>query len=326
MKYLQILYSRMMSQLISAVDCKISEKCDRLEKQINVLETKIDRNAILSARHLINGIQRMGVINSLDEVEFKVFSQWGEDGILQYLISHIPISQRIFIEFGVEDYSESNTRFLLLNNNWEGLVIDANPKLESVLRGKELYWRYNLTAKSSFITAENINNIIETSGLNGDIGLLSIDIDGNDYWVWKAIDVISPRIVVCEYNSVFGSKYEITTPYRGDFEKTKYHHSNLCFGASLAAICRLAEEKGYDFVGSNSEGCNAFFVRKDISNGLPKPTVKAGYSKSKFRSSIDKGGSLTFLSGNARLDAIKHAEVFDLDAGRLVKIESLGEL
>jgi len=291
-----------------------------------MLQDKVERNALLSAVPLVHWVRNLKEINSLSEVEFKVFSQWGEDGIVQYIINHIPIPTKVFVEFGVEDYSEANTRFLLINNNWEGLIIDADTELEKRLKSQKLYWRHNLNAKNSFITAENINDLISDSGIQGDIGLLSVDIDGNDYWVWKAISVISPRIVICEYNSVFGTKHQITVPYKPDFDKTKHHYSNLCFGASLAAICRLAEEKGYDFIGSNSQGCNAFFVRKDVSHGLPKPTLNEGYYKSKFRSSINAMGLLTFLSGNARIEAIKDALVFDLAKKRLVKINDLGGL
>ncbi|HEX5400625.1 MAG TPA: hypothetical protein VFY06_16385 [Verrucomicrobiae bacterium] len=234
--------------------------------------------------------------------------------------------RKVFVEFGVEDYGEANTRFLLMNNNWEGLIIDADPELENNLKRQDLYWRRNLHAKSSFITVENINDLISSSGIQGDIGLLSIDIDGNDYWVWKAISVINPRIVICEYNSVFGAEHPITVPYRPDFDKTRHHYSNLCFGASLPAICQLAGDKGYDFVGSNSEGCNAFFVRKDISDGLPKPTVVEGYRRSKFRSSIDEQGRLSFLSGDARREAIQDALVVHLPTGRTVRIADLGKL
>jgi len=315
----------LIAPLANAMGFMTKANYQRLEKRINILQNKIERNAFLSAAPLSNRIRNLKSINSLSEVEFKVFSQWGEDGIIQYLIYHVPIPNKVFVEFGVEDYSEANTRFLLVHNNWDGLVIDADPELEKRLKGQELYWRHNLNAKTSFITAENIDGLISDSGIQGDIGLLSVDIDGNDYWVWKAISVISPRIVICEYNSVFGAKYQITVPYRPDFDKTKHHYSNLCFGASLSAICRLAEDKGYDFIGSNSEGCNAFFIRKDVSFGLPKPTANEGYAKSKFRSSIDERGLLTFLSGNARIEAIKDAQVFDLATGQLVKINDLGE-
>jgi hypothetical protein len=315
-----------MSPLINSIDCNVAARCNSLEKRVNVLQAKAEYNALLTAKLLIHRIRNLQSIDNIQEAEFKVFSQWGEDGIIQYLIHHVSIPNKVFVEFGVEDYSEANTRFLLMNNNWEGLVIDADPELPGRLKSQELYWRYNLTARVSFITAENINNLIRDSGIHGDIGLLSVDIDGNDYWVWKAIDVISPRIVICEYNSVFGDKHQITVTYKPDFYKTDHHYSNLCFGASLAAICRLAEEKGYVFVGSNSEGCNAFFVRKDIAIGLPRPAINEGYAKSKFRASIDDKGLLTFLSGNQRANAIADAQVFNVATNQLVRIGDLGEL
>jgi hypothetical protein len=317
---------RVMSPFLGILGARTEARLERLERQINILQDKADRNALLGAVPLVNQIRTLKKISALSEVEFKVFSQWGEDGIIQYLVSHVPLPNKIFVEFGVEDYREANTRFLLVNNNWEGLVLDADPELNAKLKAQDICWRYQLAAKSALITAENINDLISSSGISGDIGLLSVDIDGNDYWVWRAVSVISPRIVICEYNSVFGIKHPVTVPYQPDFNKTKYHHSNLCFGASLAAICRLAGEKGYDFIGSNSEGCNAFFVRKDLSDGLPKPSPAEGYVRSKFRSSVNEQGVLTFLSGSARLDAIKDAQVYNLATDQLVKIADLGEL
>lgn len=316
----------LLSPFLSILGARTEDVLYRIERQVNLLHDKADRNAILTAVPLVQRVRSLGKISNLSEVEFKVFSQWGEDGIVQYLINHIPMPVKVFVEFGVEDFREANTRFLMINDNWEGLVLDADPELVNRLRCQDIYWRYHLAAKSAFISAENINELISDVGIRGDIGLLSVDIDGNDYWVWKAISVITPRIVICEYNSLFGRKHQITTPYKPDFHKTKHHYSNLCFGASLAAICGLATEKGYEFIGSNSEGCNAFFVRKDLAGGLPKPTVAEGYVECKFRSSVDEAGVLTFLTGRARVEAIKDTQVHDLVASRLVRISELGEL
>src|SRR5713226_10608594 len=121
------------------------------------------------------------------KVGFKVFSQWDEDGIIQYLISKIPIENRTFIEFGVENYEESNTRFLLLNNHWQGLVLDASAADVSYIQTDRIYWEFDLQAKCTWITRDNINSLLEEAGFGGDIGLLSIDIDGNEYWIWEAI-------------------------------------------------------------------------------------------------------------------------------------------
>ena len=135
----------------------------------------------LLAKILIGSIKNKGIVNNLIEVEFKVFSQFGEDGIIQYLINSIPIENKIFIEFGVENYKESNTRFLLINNNWKGLLIDSDEKSINSIKNDDIYWKHDIKAVCEFITKENINSIFSSNGFEGDIGLLSIDIDGNDY-------------------------------------------------------------------------------------------------------------------------------------------------
>ena len=227
--------------------------------------------------------------------EFRAFSQWGEDGIIQFLIRNVPINNKNFIEFGVENYIESNTRFLLINNNWSGLVIDGNPENISYITKDPIYWQYNLKAVHEFVSKENINEILSTHGLNGDIGLLSIDIDGNDYWVWEAIEVISPRIAIIEYNAKFGIDKAVTVPYDPNFIRSKAHYSMLYSGASLKALCLLGTKKNYTFVGCNSAGNNAFFVRKDVKPDFIKElTPHEGYVMSKFRESRDLKGNLTY--------------------------------
>jgi len=278
---------------------------------VRKLENDTLENRLLLGKLLISENSKKDV-KSLEDVEFKIFSQWGEDGIIQYLLSRIPIENKIFVEFGVEDYRESNTRFLLVNNNWSGVVIDYNADYIERIKSEDIYWRYDLKAINAFITRDNINDLLKKAGLSGDIGLLSIDIDGNDYWVWSEIKCISPRIVICEYNSLFGEKEAVTIPYDMSFDRTKAHYSNLYFGASLKALCLLAERKGYRFVGSNSVGVNAFFVRNDFANSLNDIISKAGYVESKFRESRDKFGKLTFVSGKDRIKLISHLRVVDV--------------
>tara|TARA_R100000406_G_scaffold36080_2_gene23884 strand:+ start:1429 stop:2286 length:858 start_codon:yes stop_codon:yes gene_type:complete len=259
-------------------------------------------------------------INSLLDVEFKVFSQWEDDGIIQYLINYLDIPTKKFIEFGVENYMESNTRFLLMNNNWSGLVLDGNPKNIDFIKSQDLYWKYDLIARAVFVNKKNINEIIRQENFQGKIGLLHIDIDGNDYWIWKAINVVSPVLVIVEYNSVFGSERAITIPYKPGFERTKEHYSNLYAGASLAALYHLANEKGYVFIGCNSAGNNAYFVKREFKKNLKELTVEEGFIKSKFRESRDKNGNLTYLRGEERLNKIKGMPIYNI---RENKIESL---
>lgn len=250
-------------------------------------------------------------IEKLEGAEFKVYSQWGDDGIIQYLINKIDIKNRKFIEFGVENYKEANTRFLLRNNNWSGLVMDGSASNISYIKNSEDFWKFDLKAKCSFITAENINFLLRQEGIEGEIGILSIDIDGNDYWIWENISIVQPVIVIIEYNSIFGIDKAITVPYSPDFVRTKVHYSNLYAGSSLLALCDLAEEKGYDFVGSNSAGNNAYFVKKTKSKNLKKLSPIEGYRQSKFKEARDKDGSLSFINLEERLAVIKGMPVYN---------------
>lgn len=231
------------------------------------------------------------------ENSVKVFSQFGEDGIIQYLIKNIHIKNKLFVEFGSQNYTESNTRFLLVNNNWSGLIIDGNEENINYVKSDQIYWKYNLKAVSSFVTAENINQILADNSMSGEIGLLSVDIDGNDYWVWKAIDVVKPALVIVEYNHRFGAEKAVTVPYRADFTRTKAHYSGIYYGASLKALCSLGKTKGYDFVGCNDGGNNAFFVRKDLRpESIPMMTSEEGFVVGQFRETRDEDGNLAFLT------------------------------
>jgi hypothetical protein len=307
---------------------KVIQFKSRLKKVISVikklkgLEQESSDLKVLVANILIKQNQNNDrqIIENIQLAEFKVFSQCGDDGIIQFLINYLNIQQRTFIEFGVEDYTESNTRFLLINNNWTGLIMDGSENHINTIKKDNIYWRYQLTAVPVFITTENINPLIVENGFEGEIGLLHIDIDGNDYWIWKEITVISPIIVIAEYNSVFGAENTWSIPYQSDFDRTTAHHSNLYFGASLAALCDLAEEKGYYFIGSNSTGNNAYFVRKDKIQDIKPFDAKSGYVLSKFRESRDKNGNLTYISGADRLKTLHGMEVYNTRTKQLEKI------
>jgi hypothetical protein len=256
--------------------------------------------------------------------EFSVFSQWGEDGLIAYLTSCVPIERRWFVEFGVESYREANTRFLLMTHNWRGLVLDGSEQHIQDIKDEEISWRHELDARCAFVTRDNINTLLADAGFTGDIGLLSIDIDGNDYWVWESIEVVSPRIVVVEYNSLFGGERAVTVPYDAAFVRAKKHHSNLYYGASIAALARLGARKGYSLVGSNSAGNNAFFVRDDVRGPLAAIPPERAYRRASFREGRDEAGALTFGDFAARAKQIEHLPVVDVDTGRETTIASLG--
>ena len=256
------------------------------------------------------------------KVGFKVFSQFDEDGIIQYLIHRLPIKSKTFIEFGVENYEESNTRFLLMNDHWQGMVLDARASDIRYIQQDRIYWQYDLQARCTWITRENIDALLQSAGFGEDVGLLSIDIDGNDYWIWEAIQSIRPAIVVVEYNSLLGLR-PIAVPYREDFDRADAHYSNLYYGASLGALHHLAQKKGYLLLGSNILGHNAFFVRADIAGEFRGLELREAYVASKFRESRDKAGKLTYVRGNDRLKLIEELPVVEVVTGETAKLRDV---
>lgn len=252
-------------------------------------------------------------VGPLRRAEFRAFSQWGEDGIIQYLLGKVPISNETFVEFGVESYAEANTRFLITHDNWRGAIIDGGNAHQEYANRHGLNWRHDLQTISAFITRGNINNLLSGAGIQGDIGLLSVDIDGNDYWVLEAIEVISPRILIVEYNALFGRKRAVTIPYHDGFIRTAAHYSNLYYGASLAALATLAEKKGYRLVGCNSAGNNAFFVRDDVLGDLPVLLPSDAFFESRFCESRNRDGTLSYLRDRSiRLSLLKELPVIDV--------------
>ena len=292
-------------------------------RELDSIRDEIDSLKILAAQPLIRELRNDFSPVSLRDVEFKVFSQFGDDGIIQYLIHRLAPLPDSFVEFGVENYRESNTRFLLLNNNWRGAVLDGNQGCVDQIKQDKCYWRHTLTAKYAWITRDNINDLIRDAGYRGEIGLLSIDVDGNDYWIWEKLDVIDPVITIVEYNSIFGSDLAVTIPYDSNFDRHRAHYSGQFWGASLSALAMLAKQKGYSLIGCNSAGNNAYFVRTNRVDNLPVLTPEQAFVDARWRDSRDRHGNLTHLSGAERCNAIAHLEVHDLKQHRNVPLGSL---
>lgn len=288
---------------------------DRLSAEPIHAQRTLDHQLLLLGRSISWQVRQKDAIGTLEDVEFQVYSQWGEDGIIDWLVENVPIDDTTFVEFGVENYLEANTRFLLQNRNWRGLVMDSNPTHVAKIEGDELYWRHDIKAVSAFVTRQNIDNLLGENEICGDIGLLCIDIDGNDYWVLDAINVISPRILVCEYNPIFGDLHAITIPYNPDFQRLKAHPSGQYFGASIKAIRNLAMRKGYEFVGTCSNGINAFFVRKDLFGTIADKITDRRAFPSRHRDSRDEAGCLTHVAGARRADLIKSLPVLLIEEG-----------
>jgi hypothetical protein len=276
---------------------------------------QIERLMILQSKLESSRRRDLAAPKAIKDLEYSVFSQFGDDGIIEYLASKIPEEFHTFVEFGIEDYKESNTRLLLQRDNWDGLVLDGAANNIKKIRTASYFWKYNLRTAEAFITRDNINDLLLSNGFQGTIGLLHIDIDGVDYWVWETIEAIQPLLVIVEYNSLFGSALPVSVPYRSDFLRSKAHFSNLYFGASVSAFEQLARKRDLVFVGCNMAGNNAFFVHSSIESGLPVQSVKDGYVKSKFREGRDLNGELILETAFASADLIAHLPLMNVITG-----------
>jgi len=196
---------------------------------------------------------------------FRVFSQFEEDGKILYILACIGIKTFSFIEIGSDDGLNSNCANLALNFGFHGLFIDANSR--SVNRGEYFYKKYphpfghKPVFRCTKVTRDNINDVIKNSGIGKEVDVLSIDIDGNDYWIWDAITVTSPRIVIIETYINYGME-ERVVPYDPTYsfpgKHAQYH------GASPASMVKLGKKKGYRLVGANDLGFNFIFLRDDL--------------------------------------------------------------
>jgi hypothetical protein len=213
---------------------------------------------------------------------FKAYSQTDEDGLLLFIFALIGTTNRRCVEICASDGVECNTANLLINHGWTGLLFDGNPEL--VRRGRAFYQSNRSTYVApptfvcSWITRSNINELLRQNGCTGEIDLLSLDMDGVDYWVWEAIDAVTPRVVVVEYQDIIGPDRALTVPYAEDFDARRYPTTDGMpnfAGASLAAFVKLARRKGYRLVGCNRYGYNAFFVRHGLGEDA-LPEIKPG--------------------------------------------------
>jgi len=202
------------------------------------------------------------------DVGFRELSEFEEDGILLYLFSLITPRKRVCIEICAGNGIECNTANLIVNHGWWGHLFDGNA--QNVALGRSFYRRHRdtflhpPTFTEAWITAENVNQLVQSLGLSGPIDLLSLDIDGMDYWVWKALDIVEPTVVVCEINNAVASTEALTVPYDPRFIAPNGDYR----GASLKAMCNLARDQGYRLVGTHRFGFNAFFVKNGVREDL----------------------------------------------------------
>lgn len=230
------------------------------------------------------------------EIGFNLYSETDEDGILLYIFAVIGTRGRVLVDIGAAGVRGSNTANLLTNHGFTGLLIDGNEAAMPAMRefyASQTGTRYSVpSCIAAMVTRDNIDSVITSHGISGDIDLLCIDIDGNDYWIWDAIHSITPSVVLIEYQDILGPDRSWTIPYQPHFDFSAHpanrEHRNYV-GASLRAMTKLAGSKGYRLVGTNRGGWNAFFVRDGVGEAmLPTVSVESCFGSAWNRYGMEK--------------------------------------
>ena len=279
--------------------------------------------------HILNARRNYESIENLSDLDYQIFSQNGEDGILDYLLYQLKIQKPKFLEIGVGDYSECNTRFIFERCSSKGTIIDLLDNLEKKVKKNVLLWKGELNVINKNINSENILNILNEYNTLNQLDLFSLDIDGIDYWILEKMPQNFSKIAILEYNPLFGAELEITVPNIDNFNRTQYHYSNLCFGMSLKAAINLMDKKNFYFIGTNLFRNNAFFVSKDFIKEKFFKNLKVNdiynSTDANFTESRDENGNLNYLKSKKRIEKILDCEVVDLsnNKNKIVKFKSL---
>ena len=280
-----------------------------MSRDLQNLKYLLGQNSILTSRSMSEKFV------NLWDAEVKVFSQWGEDGILDFLCEKIGLTKPRVLEIGAGNFTECNSRFLVENRNASAVLVDGRKDLILNLNSNSLKWKTHIFALEEWVTSKNINEIIKSAKNKiSTLDIFSIDLDGNDYWIVEAADLYGIQVVVVEYNPLFGSDFAVSVPSDDYFNRATKHHSCLYYGASLKAFNHILNQKGFSFVGSNRVGNNAFFVRQEIVGkiNLPVSNDLSLYTDWRIRDSRDSSGKLNYISGSDRLKEIRDLPLKDV--------------
>lgn len=246
-----------------------------LDERMHVLAQDVDdlkRLALASAAE--RAAPHLSQRDRLRMHELRVFSQNGEDGLLLFLLGKLgPGSSKRVAEIGIQDGTECNARNLIESLGWSGFLVEGAPAYAAAAR---TLYAGTADVRDAFVTRDNVDALVREAG---DVDVLSIDIDGVDYWVWQAISSIRPRLVVIEYNAYLPPSEFRVVEYRPTFRRYELHDSGFYYGASLEALRVLGEAKGYVLVGCDSAGVNALFVDREQATrvGLQGLTAREAY-------------------------------------------------
>jgi len=260
------------------------------------------------------------------DFEFKVFSQWGEDGIINHILTTLGIAKPNCLEIGIENFTECNTRFLAEYRNANLYLVDSSEGARHVIEKTDLKWKSSIEFEQEFVTTENVSEIFGKAMKSfGTIDLLSLDVDGIDYWLLLELPDLDCSLVVLEYNSIFGADLNVSVPYKDDFHRTREHYSNQFYGASLTSCIDLMSTRNYSFIGTNRANTNAFFVKnifKQHFSHIVTREIKE-YTKANVRESRDNRGNLTYFTQSQGLDYMLELEVFDFNSKSLRTLRDL---
>ena len=232
-------------------------------KRLERVATVDRQNQILLMLRYQELLRTRAPLPALRDVEFSSFSQNGEDGVLLYILSLIGMGNRRCVEICAADGIECNSANLILNHGFSALLVDGRE--HKVEAGREFYAECAETAGRpptfvhAWVTRDNIDALVGEHGFAGEIDVLSLDLDGVDYWIWEALQCLRPRVVVAEYHAGWWPEDAVSVPYADDFRREGRHR-----GASLAAFVALARRKGLRLVGTERRQLNAFFVADGV--------------------------------------------------------------
>jgi hypothetical protein len=266
-------------------------------------------------------------MKNLWDAEFRVFSQFGEDGIIDLLLDELQISKPRIMEIGAGDFSECNSRFALHKRNCSAFLVDMREDLKRGFQESEIRWKASVAIEIAKIDEKNIKDI-ESRALTflNHIDLISLDIDGIDFWIAQLMNWDQIKIAVVEYNPVFGAKKSVSVPKDTFNSRFEYHYSGLVYGASLLAWVEFFARKDMRFVGTNRVGNNAFFVPSSLAGMLPfqLPEISQldAYVDWQIRDSRNQDRTLSFLPLEQAKNLITGVELIDTQTLKRVKFEA----
>ena len=287
------------------------------------------RDRILVATGAIASMRsRYANITNLWDTEIRVFSQWGEDGILTYLLDSLEIWKPKIIEIGAGNFEECNSRFQAEFRNASVYAVDSRSDLKPHVESLEIYWRNTIFPINDHVTPDNVNSHLNVARHNlGGLDVFSLDVDGNDFWILQSANLEGISIVVCEYNPVFGDSSSITVPRDDYFSREDKHYSYLYYGMSLRACIELLSSKGYVFCGANLAGNNAFFIESNLIDRIklviPDPSNLSKFIDWRVRESRNEIGEMSYLTGNEQKKLIGNLKVYDLKKSSLVSLSAV---